>query len=363
MSVPSISPTRRRAGALVLAAVALPATLWAQQNAYTLAGDDVAIYNLAGTVRVEPGSTAGVVVELTRGGAGAARLRVEQGELEDRPTLRIIYPEARIAYRAMSRGSTTELQVRDDGTFGDDDRDDDHGRRRGGRRVVISGSDGLEAWADLRIRVPAGREVAVHQAVGSVTVANVDGQLRIDAASAPVTATGTRGSLVVDVGSGSVRVSESRGNLFIDTGSGTVQITNVRGDEVSIDTGSGEVNASDVQAAELQIETGSGDVELTAVDSPRLNVETGSGTVTLDLRSDLQTLAVETGSGDVVVRAPAALGAELDIETGSGDIESDFELTVTKRARDHLVGRIGDGRGKISVETGSGSVRLVKAGG
>jgi DUF4097 and DUF4098 domain-containing protein YvlB len=91
-----------------------------------------------------------------------------------------------------------------------------------------------------------------------------------------------------------------------------------------------------------------------------VNLETGSGSVTTDMSGELWNLSVNTGSGDVTVKAPPTLGAEVDIETSSGDIETDFEVSVTRHARDHMTGRIGDGRGKIAIETGSGEIKLVK---
>jgi DUF4097 and DUF4098 domain-containing protein YvlB len=69
---------------------------------------------------------------------------------------------------------------------------------------------------------------------------------------------------------------------------------------------------------------------------------------------------VQTGSGDVTLKVPPTLAAEVDIETSSGDIETDFEVAVTRHARDHMTGRIGEGGGKIDIETGSGGIRLVK---
>jgi len=82
--------------------------------------------------------------------------------------------------------------------------------------------------------------------------------------------------------------------------------------------------------------------------------------VTADLRRDIASLQAETGSGDIAIRAPASLGAELDIQTSSGDIETDFPLQVTRHGRDHVVGTIGDGKGTIAIETGSGAIRLLK---
>jgi DUF4097 and DUF4098 domain-containing protein YvlB len=109
------------------------------------------------------------------------------------------------------------------------------------------------------------------------------------------------------------------------------------------------------------VDTGSGDVRLTAVTSPRVSLEAGSGQISADLRRDIASLEVETGSGDIAIRAPASLGAEVEIETSSGDIETDFPLQVTRHSRDHMVGTIGDGKGTIAIETGSGGIKLLKA--
>jgi lia operon protein LiaG len=332
-----------------------------QTDRYQLQGQELAVYNLVGAVTVEPG-TGAVTVEVTRTGRDAAKLRVEQGDVRGAEALRVIYPDGDILAPGLGAGSSTTLRVRDDGTFGDGDWD---GRRRrnreDGRRVEIRGSGaGLAAGADLRVRLPAGKQLAVYLAVGKVSLSNVQGELRVDAHNAPVTASGVKGQLSVDVGAGMVRVTEGEGTLDVDTGSGSVEVSRFKGRDLTVDTGSGNVNGTELTADALSIETGSGDIELAGISSPSLSLETGSGTVRADLRTDLESLRVETGSGDVAVTAPATLDAEVEIETSSGDIESDFPLQVTRHARDHLVGRIGTGKGRIAVETGSGDVRLIK---
>ena len=340
-------------GCLLLA----PAPLGAQQGErYTLEGDGVAIYNLAGTLTVEPG-TGGVSVDLVRGGTDAAKLRVERGEIDGTETLRVVYPAQSVVYPGIERGSSTTLKVRDDGTFGDGDSRGDH---RGRRVGISSAGEGLHAHADLRVRMPAGHRVSVHLAVGKVSIANVSGELVVDAHSAPVTVSGTKGALVLDVGAGPVRVSGAEGTLSVDTGSGEVQVAGFSGDELSIDTGSGGVVGTDLRATEIRIDTGSGDIELTSVTSPVLTLETGSGQIAAELSGPLRELAVETGSGDISVRAPASLAAEIEIETASGGIETDFPLQVTRHSRDHVVGRIGEGTGRVAIETGSGDVRLLR---
>jgi lia operon protein LiaG len=157
-----------------------------------------------------------------------------------------------------------------------------------------------------------------------------------------------------------VQVSQARGELSVDTGSGEVAVSDIRGEQISIETGSGQVTGSDVRSNQLSINTGSGEIQVSNLNAPQVNLETGSGAVTADMSGELWNLSVNTGSGDVTLKAPPTLGAEVDIETSSGDIETDFEVSVTRHARDHMTGRIGDGRGKIDIETGSGGIKLVK---
>jgi lia operon protein LiaG len=347
---------------LALALLTLaPSILAAQQvERYTLESDDVAIYNLAGALTVEPG-TGSVAVELVRSGPDATRLRVERGEVRGRETLRVVYPSQDVAYAGLEAGSSTTLKVREDGTFDDGDHDEDDDRPRG-RTVRISRERGdLRAHADMKVRVPAGYRVAFHLAVGRVSLANVNGEILVESHSAPVTATGAKGTLSVDVGSGDVRVTGAEGTLSVDTGSGPVEVTGFRGDELSVDTGSGQVSGSELSARSIHIDTGSGDIELTAVTCPELALETGSGNISTDVRGPVRDLALETGSGDISVRAPASLAGEVEIETASGEIETDFPIQVTRHARDHVVGRIGDGVGRVAIETGSGDVRLLKS--
>jgi len=326
-----------------------------QETRYTLGGY-AAVYNLAGEVRIEAGGGSSVVVDVTRRGDDGAKLRVETGERRDRNALRVIYPSDDIVYAPLGRNSQTEMHVADDGTFGDGDNWRSHSRRV---RITGDGS-GTDASADLLIRVPAGGRLDVHLGVGKVTARNVDGRLLIDVASADVETSGTRGSLDLDTGSGTVSVTDARGDIMIDTGSGDATLSRIDAGRFSLDAGSGTFRATGLAAQSLELDTGSGDMELAGVTSPSITLDSGSGSVDLELAADVERLSIDAGSGDITVRAPSGLGARVEIETGSGEFESDFELAITRRGDDTISGTIGDGQGTISVETGSGDVRLMK---
>ena len=90
---------------LLAGVLVLPATLPAQQaERYTITGDEVAIYNLAGEVKVEQGGGPGVTAEVTRGGGDAAKLKVVSSEVNGRRSLRFIYPGDKIQYGKLDRG-------------------------------------------------------------------------------------------------------------------------------------------------------------------------------------------------------------------------------------------------------------------
>ena len=57
-------------------------------------------------------------------------------------------------------------------------------------------------------------------------------------------------------------------------------------------------------------------------------------------------------------RLPESLGARIRIDTGSGGIDTDIPIQVNRTERNFLSGSIGDGKGEIIIDTGSGGVRL-----
>jgi hypothetical protein len=337
------------------------ATAFAQAQSYELSGSHVAIYNLVGQVNVQPARGSAVTVDVNVGGPDGGELAIETGGIGDAETLRVIYPDDRITYSGWGRGSRTELRVRDDGTFSDTDWREFIGRSLNrGDRVTISGrGGGLEAHADLTIAVPAGQRVTVYLAVGEAIVENVNGDIRVDTHSAPVYASGTRGSLYVDVGSGRVEVRDAEGEVDLDTGSGSVDATGISGSLLHIDTGSGSVMADAVTVDELHIDTGSGEITAERVSSPNILLDTGSGSVELEVTDNAENIEIDTGSGGVRVTVPSSFGARVDIDTGSGGIEMDMPITMRRWQRDHVQGVIGDGNGRLLIDTGSGSVRIL----
>lgn len=346
----------RAAVAGLLAVVALPAAALpaAAQESYSVSGSRVAVYNLAGEVEVVPGRGSDVVVTVMRGGDDAERLDIEMTEVGGYEALVIRYPSDEVVYDRRGGGnSSTTVQVRDDGTWG--------GRMRGGDRVrVRTRGGGLQAHADLRIEVPAGRDLRVFVAVGETTARGLRGDLDIDTGSGSVVVEDVVGDLSVDTGSGQVTVTDVEGEVMVDTGSGSVDVASMVGPVLSVDTGSGSVEAVDIDADAVEVDTGSGSVELGRVSASTVEVDTGSGSVDVHVTSSIDRIVVDTGSGGVTLRLPESTDAEIEADSGAGGIDVDFPMQVRSQRRDYIRGVMGSGRGRIVVDTGSGRIRLVR---
>lgn len=341
-------PSRLLAALLAVAATTASALAAQQPQRVSLTGTSFEFYNLIGTIQVE-GTSGGPAAEVTFQGADGAKLSLHR----DGSTVSIVFPGTDFVYAGMGANSESDMRVREDGTFGGND-------RGGGRKVRIRGrgNDGLNAWAEMKILLPRGTRAEVNLGVGKVTLANVDGHIMVDTGSGDVEGSGTAGSLSVDTGSGDVTLTGHTGELSVDTGSGDIVLGKVSGGPVNLDTGSGDVRVDGLTSPSLKVDTGSGDVMVSGAAVGSIGVDTGSGDVSLGLTADITDLDVDTGSGDVTVTAPRSLGVRVEVETSSGDITTEFPLQVTRKSRDGLTGTIGNGEGTLTVDTGSGDIVL-----
>lgn len=347
---------------VLLAALALlPVAATVDARTYALSGDDVAIWNPAGAIRMEAASGSSVEIEVTLAGRDAGKLSVNDQALSGRPTLRVLYPDHRIVYPAMGRWSNSSTSIKSDGTWGKSPGSSSMGQLFGQRITVKGSGSGTEAWADLVVRIPRGHKVSVYSLVGAGQIENVDGQLLFDGGSGGVQVSKSRGELTIDIGSGAVQVAGFEGKLDIDTGSGSVRASGVQGPSVRIDTGSGGVAGDHITTDDLLVDTGSGSVELALVDAKRAKIDTGSGSVELAMLTRSPDLDIDTGSGSVRVSVPADFSARLHLETGSGGISSELPVTVEEKDHGMLRGSVGGGTGRLHVDTGSGRVSLLSA--
>lgn len=339
----------------LLALLASASTANAQR--YELSGNRVALYNLAGAMRIEAGTGSAVVVEVERLGRDAQRLSVRTNALNGVPTLRVIYPGDEVVIEDMDRGTQTTIQVDEEGTWG---------RSRGGRRMrVTSGrgrdGDAIHASARIVVRVPPGVSVDAHLAVGDLTATNVAGNLELESSAGSISSSGNRGELNAETASGDITVTNAQGDLQLETASGNIEIRSATAQQINAETASGSIRVNEARAQTLNVETASGSIRVIGATAPNVKAETASGSVRVELTGEVREVEISTASGTAEAVLPANFAGEIELETASGDVDVDFPMTVSRQTRHHLRGTIGQGgSARVSVSAASGDVRVLR---
>ena len=312
----------------------------AHAQRYELSGQRVALYNLAGSLRIEMGNGSVTVVEVTRRGRDAEQLTVRTNALDGVPTLRVIYPADEIVAESLEGSSSTTLSVDAEGSFG---------RTRNARRVRIrsgggkGSADALRASADINVRLPAGVHFAAHLAMGEMT------------------ASGVTGNLTLESSAGDIEVLNVRGDLELESASGNIGIVGATAQSIRVEVASGSIDVEQSSAENIELESASGNIRVVATRATRLNAETASGDVRAELAGDVRDVELESASGSVEAVLATSFAGEVELETASGDIEIDFPLNITTRDRHEVRGTVGNGgSARVSLGSASGDVRLLR---
>lgn len=165
----------------------------------------------------------------------------------------------------------------------------------------------------------------------------------------------TESRMDANTGSGSIDIADVRGPVDANTGSGGVRLYRTGGD-LRANTGSGSVEV-DSTGGSVRASTGSGSIRIGGL-TGMLRASTGSGSIRVQGKQggDWQ---LSTGSGGVDVQLPTDAGFELDAETGSGGIHTAHPITlVGSIRRDAMRGTVRGGGPKLSIRTGSGTIRI-----
>lgn len=173
--------------------------------------------------------------------------------------------------------------------------------------------------------------------------------VRLSSFAAGVVVTGRCGTADVTAGSATITLEQVDGDLRVRYGSGTCRVREVSGD-VEGRAGSGGADFGRVGGS-LSHACGSGDVRADTVGGT-VRTRSGSGSVTIGAAHGDVDLG--SGSGTMQIGIPAGRTARLNITTGSGQVTSELPIDAVSTTKAAPI--------TIRVRTGSGDIRLLRAG-
>ncbi|HUF65580.1 MAG TPA: DUF4097 family beta strand repeat-containing protein [Gemmatimonadaceae bacterium] len=361
--------TLTRALALVSSTLLLTNAVGAQER-FTLSGQEVSVYNIAGTLHIAAGTGTYTEVEVTRLGRDSGELSIST---PSRSSLRVIYPRDEISYPGHARGSQSTVSVTGDGTFGN---------TRGERTVRISssdraGPDAMEAAANIVVRLQPGARLTARTVIGETRIESVNGALSVTNTSGSITARGTRGELELRTASGDIDVTDAEGAITLRTASGSVDVDNARGASLTVKVASGRIEAKSIHAGAVLLETASGAIRADRVASDSLRLSSASGSITVrgataadvqartssgsldvELAGMVRSAQVRSASGSVRLQLPAGSDVALELRSASGGVHLDAPAVIVESRRGYTSANLGSGAGRVSASSSSGSVRV-----
>jgi len=196
---------------------------------------------------------------------------------------------------------------------------------------------------DLDIRKSSG-QFDINVGMGQCRLTHLTGQADINAGLGPVKAEDCNGIFDVNAGKGDVTWTEGQGSVDINAGLGDVRTTNGRGTVLDITAGLGKIFVQGGTWQKAQLEVGIGSIHAEAYIS--------------ELSAQVR------NHGAIEVSLPISLGARVEASTEHGRIISHLTLIPVGHSGpqrgQRLVGVIGDGVGRINLETRRGNITLTQ---
>jgi putative adhesin len=168
-------------------------------------------------------------------------------------------------------------------------------------------------------------------------------------------------TIEVGVVSAHATVSGMHGTTTVRSIGGDLTLVGLTG-TVDANTVSGSVDAESM-AGDLNVVTVAGSLTVIEGTGGKVRANSVSGPMILDLdavgRSNVQ---LSTVSGELTVRLPHRGDMKVDVRSAGGSVDSAFdELTTSGRyGASHVSGRLGEGSGRLQINSISGDVALLR---
>ncbi|WP_394129075.1 DUF4097 domain-containing protein [Shewanella maritima] len=218
-----------------------------------------------------------------------------------------------------------------------------------------------EPGSDLTIKLPANIKLEAEGVSADYRVKDIDGTVKFELVSGDIEANNLSGKVKVSTVSGEIKANSLNGSIELETVSGKVSDKNSQG-EISYRLVSGDLSAKS-SADNVTIDQVSGEVDASFVKATEVKAVIVSGDIELELGANLQRGRMESVSGDIELEFTGKPSLQVDIDGGpSGDIKNELTSDVPSKAKytsqQRLMFTIGDGSGKLNINTISGDIEL-----
>ena len=234
----------------------------------------------------------------------------------------------------------------------------------------------------FEIILPKQTNVECSSSFGSIKLANINANANAKTSSGSITAENIKGSAQLDTSFGSINCNDiSGGDIKLKTSSGKITLAKADFGDCDVHTSFGSIKSSELTGNSLKLKSNSGNINLTQASASTTNIFTSFGSINCQQITSSD-LTAESSSGSIDITcspsAPAEINAnvktsfgsidfvtppdfsgQVELATSFGSIKTDLPITITGEvSKNKLLGKIGKGKGKLYLETKSGSIKI-----
>ena len=210
---------------------------------------------------------------------------------------------------------------------------------RGGIFIGWRGSDRVSD--DFTIRIPDKFELDLKTSGGSITVGNLEGNVKLKTSGGSIQLGEINGRVLAKTSGGSITLSGCNRDADLKTSGGRIEIGKVSGDVVAHTSG-----------GSITIENTTGEVDAT----------TSGGSITASISSQPHgDCTLKTSGGSINVSISGNLNFDLDAKTSGGRVHSDFQVSGSydeDDSRSKMSGKINGGGPTLLLRTSGGGIHI-----
>ena len=242
----------------------------------------------------------------------------------------------------------------------------------------IRGSVQLDtSYGSITCRNISGQNTAASSSSGSITAEGIQGPAQLSTSYGSISCSGfSGGDIKVKSSSGKITLARaSFGECDARTSYGSIVCDELKGDSIRLHSDSGSINVTTASASTIGVSTSYGRINCQQVTTSDLSAKSGSGNINIACSQSTPAeivAEVVTSYGSIDFASPPNFAGQVDLKTSYGSISTDLPITVTGEiTKKQIQGRIGPrlrgdklapaeagGKGKLHLQTSSGSIKL-----
>ena len=229
----------------------------------------------------------------------------------------------------------------------------------------IEGAVSLDtSYGSVKCRNISGDELSVKSSSGSITAEGIKGLARLNTSYGSITCRDiSDGDVQLKSSSGSINLTNaSFDNCDAHTSYGSIVADELKGDSIKLHSDSGGIDVTTASADTVGISTSYGRIMGRDITTSNLTVRSGSGSLDIDCSQGTPAglvASLETSYGSIDFTPPPGFAGQVDLSTSYGSIRTSRPITIAgEMSKKQLKGTIGEGSGKLHLQTSSGSINL-----